>query len=182
MAPATAAATQLGISTLGTVYGVVQQQQNAAAQAKWQQQQSAAVQANATAAAVSQYSALLNRQNQENAAASQAIDANSRKAAAAAAAARVSAGEVGTAGNSVSALLDEYRQQELGFRQTQIRNATWASAQLKLDMDAVRANQQAAIAASAPKPVQAPDYLGALLRIGEASMDATTYYVKNKVQ
>lgn len=176
LGPATLAALAFGTAALGAGVGVMQERANAKATEAYQKRQYEQTRASATASAISQYNALLARQQQETAVASQAIDTNAARAAAAMATARTTAGQAGAAGQSVSALLGEYRMQELGFQQTNIRNMTWANAQIKLNMEGIRANQQAQIAAAAPKPVPMPDYLGAALRIGGSFMDATANY------
>lgn len=171
----TIAAINLGIAVASAGFSVVQQQQNASAMQKFQQQQYKATRESATASAINQYNALLTRQQQEEAAAAQAIGQSSMRAEAAAATARTTAGETGTAGASVAQLLNEYRQQELGFAQNTIRNMNWMNAQLKMNMEGIRANQQAQINAAAPKPVAAPDYLGAALRIGESALTSASW-------
>lgn len=170
------AGTQLALTAIGSIYGVAQQQANARAQEQYQKAQYEATKEAATANAISQYNALLTRQQQESAAAAQAIDQSAMRAAQAASTARVTAGETGTGGASMDALLNEYRRQELGFAQTTIRNQTWQNAQIQLNMEGIRANQQAQIAAAVPKPVQQPDYLGAALRIGAGALDAYGTY------
>lgn len=176
MSAAAIATTQLALTTLSVGVGVAQQAANARAQEKYQNQQYKAVKEAATANAINQYNALLTRQQQETAAAAQAIDLSSRRAEAAASSARVTAGETGTGGASVAALLNDYRRQELGFAETTIRNQTWQNAQIKLNMEGIRSNQQQAIISAMPKPVQQPDYLGAVLRIGAGVMDAAGTY------
>lgn len=170
------ATTQLAITTLSAGIGVAQQAANARAMSKYQNQQYKATKEAATANAINQYNALLTRQQQETASAAEAIEMSSRRAEAAASTARVTAGESGAAGGSVAALLNDFRRQELGFAQTTIRNQTWQNAQIKLNMEGIRSNQQAAIVSAMPKPVEQPDYLGAMLRIGAGALDAYGTY------
>jgi hypothetical protein len=170
------AATTLAITTISAGVSVAQQQANAKAQAKYQNAQFKATKEAATANAITQYNALQTRQQQETAAAAQAIDMSSMRAAQAASTARVTAGETGTGGASIDALLNEYRRQELGFAQNTIRNQTWQNAQIQLNMEGIRANQQAQIAAATPRPVEQPDYIGAALRIGAGALDAMGTY------
>lgn len=172
----TIAATQLALTVVAAGVGVAQQAANTRAQERYQNAQFKATKEAATANAITQYNALQVRQQQETAAAAQAIDQSSMRAAQAAGTARVTAGETGTGGASMSALLNEYRRQELGFAQTTIRNQTWQNAQIQLNMEGIRANQQAQIAAAVPKPVEQPDYIGAALRIGAGAMDAAGTY------
>lgn len=183
MGAETIAATQLAITIASTAYGVYAQAENAKAMSEYQNRQFKATQEAAASSAINQYNALLTRQRQEEAAASQAINRNAMQAASAAAAARVTAGEAGTAGLSVDALLNEYSRQELGFEQSTIRNQVWNNAQINLSMKGIQAQQQQQLIAAAPKPVQQPDYVGALLRIGEGALQATgTYYDVSKAQ
>jgi hypothetical protein len=170
------AGTQLALTAVSAAVGVATQQANAKAQAEYQNAQFKATKEAATANAITQYNALQVRQQQETAAAAQAIDQSSMRAAQAAGTARVTAGETGTGGASMDALLNEYRRQELGFAQTTIRNQTWQNAQIQLNMEGIRANQQAQIAAAVPKPVEQPDYIGAALRIGAGALDAYGTY------
>lgn len=170
------AGTQLALTAVSAIAGVATQRANAKAQEKYQNAQFKATKEAATANAITQYNALQVRQQQETAAAAQAIDQSSMRAAQAASTARVTAGETGTGGASMDALLNEYRRQELGFAQTTIRNQTWQNAQIQLNMEGIRANQQAQIAAAVPKPVEQPDYIGAALRIGAGALDAYGTY------
>lgn len=176
MSAAAIAGTQLALTAVSTVVGVATQSANAKAQEKYQNAQFKATKEAATANAITQYNALQVRQQQETAAAAQAIDQSSMRAAQAAGTARVTAGETGTGGASMDALLNEYRRQELGFAQTTIRNQTWQNAQIQLNMEGIRANQQAQIASAVPRPVEQPDYIGAALRIGAGALDAYGTY------
>ncbi len=183
MSATAVASTQLAIATLGQMYGMYQQGQNARLQRQYEQEQYERTAENATASAVNQYNALLMRQRQEEAAASQAISESAMRAAQAASTARVTAGEAGTAGLSVDALLSDYKRQELGFAQTTIRNQVWQNAQIALSMKGIQAQQQAQMTAAMPRPVARPDYVGALLRIGEAGLASVgTYYDITKAQ
>ena len=170
------AATTLALTVISTGVSVAQQQANANAQEKYQKQRFEATKEAAASNAIRQYNSLQMRQQQETAAAAQAIDQSSMRAAQAAGTARVTAGETGTGGASMSALLNEYRRQELGFAETTIRNQTWQNAQIQLNMEGIRANQQAQIASAAPKPVEQPDYIGAALRIGAGALNAYGTY------
>lgn len=152
-------------SMMGEAVAHSQAKANARVQEKYQNQVYEMTKEAAAANAARQYQALYMRQQQEESAAAQAIDRTVRQAAAAQATARVTAGESGAAGQSVSALMNEYRRQELGFETTTIRNKTWAAAQTQLNAEAIRANQQAQVASAMPRPIEQPNFLGAMLRI-----------------
>jgi len=147
-----------------TASSLVGQSKNAKAQANWQEKTFEANKTLADADAVRKYVALQSRQQQEHAAAGQAIERASLEAIAARGTARVSAGESGVAGNSVTALDQEFRRSMDTFASRKIASQAYLDSQFASEYDAVRAGQEADINAGVGDRIQGPDYLNTIIR------------------
>lgn len=108
-------------------------------------------------------------QTQEQAAASQKLDENNKAAASAMARASTSAGESGISGLSVDALLADLGGQRDRYNQAVEQNYDAASQAINSQRQNARTNAASQI--NSLRTPQAPDYLGAALRIGTAVYD-----------
>ena len=163
------------VNVVSGIAGFAQQRAAAKAQNEYQEKVYEMTKESAANNAARQYQALWTRAKQEQAQAAQSIEQTALRAEAAAGTARTTAGETGTGGASVSALLNEYKQQELKFQGNVIRNRMWSDAQTMLNAEGVRANQQAQVASAIPKPIEKPNFATAMLRIvGQAASDTAT--------
>lgn len=106
-------------------------------------------------------------QSQEQAAASQKINENNRAAEAAKAKALVSAGESGISGLSVDALLADLSGEQARYNESV--NQNYENASMAIDNQRKNVQINAASQINQLKTPQAPDYLGAALRIGQAA-------------
>lgn len=111
-------------------------------QASQQKKLAQANNANAQAAYSNQLKMIALRQQQEQAQAAQEIDAISRQSLAAKSTAFASANEGGVAGNSVNALMLDYKRRELGFIQRTQRQTLATMYQLEVEKEGVWAQSQ----------------------------------------
>ena len=162
--PVTMTVTMVALNVASGMAAYAQQSAAAKAQKQYQEKVYEATKEAAANNAARQYQALWTRAKQEEAQAAQSIEQTARRAEAAAGTARTTAGETGTGGTSISALLNEYKQQELQFQGNVIRNKMWSDAQTMLNAEGVRANQQAQAMSALPKPVEKPNFATAMLR------------------
>lgn len=169
--PTTALLVLTAASTVASVYG--QQQQVKA------QNASNAQQAKNTMEAYRENLAQTNlMQSQEQAAASQKINENNRTAAAAKAKALVSAGESGISGLSVAALLADLSGEQSRYNESV--NQNYENASMAIDNQRKNVQINAASQINQLQTPQAPDYLGAALRIGQAVYDYKNPRVNQK--
>ena len=157
--------TLLALSVASTVAGVYGQQQQAKAQNAYNNQQ-----AKNTMEAYRANLAQTNlMQSQEHAAATQKINENNRAAEAAKAKALVSAGESGISGLSVDTLLADLSGEQARYNESV--NQNYQNASMAIDNQRTNAQVNAASQINSLKTPQSPDYLGAALRIGQATYD-----------
>ena len=143
-----------GVASAGA--GYIGQRQQAKAQAAYQAQSAAAERQRA----LQEQSSIRMRQAQEQEATARELEQVSRKSQEALARARVSAGEVGVAGASVQALMDDYTRQEAGYRAATLRQQelTGVGTQLGLEQAGL-ASQQRLIGIQ--QPISKPSFLTA---------------------
>lgn len=174
-------AAQLAIAVVGGAATYAQQSANAKAMEKYQNQQYQANKELAGANAVRAYSALQRRNLEEQALATKSIESVTKQAQAARAAARVAAGESGTGGISVDQVYQDFARQEAEYTGNIIRQRVFQQSQLDTEMKAVQLGQQAQTLNATPRPVEQPNLIGALLRIGAESLNAgTNYYLMTR--
>ena len=153
------------LNVASTVAGVEGQRQQAKAQNAYNEQQAKN--------AMEAYRANLEQtnlmQSQEHAAATQKVNENNRAAEAAKATARVSAGESGISGLSVDTLLADLSGEQARYNESV--NQNYQNASMALDNQRTNAQVNAASQINSLKTPQSPDYLGAALRIGQATYD-----------
>jgi len=139
--------------------------QQAKAQAAYQAQAAAAEQQRA----LQEQSSIRMQQAQQQEATARELEQVSRKSREALARARVSAGEAGVAGASVTALMDDYTRQEAGYRAATLRQQelTGVGTQLGLEQAGL-ASQQRLIGIN--QPINKPSVLGAVLQAGSQAM------------
>jgi len=139
--------------------------QQAKAQAAYQAQAAAAEQQRA----LQEQSSIRMQQAQQQEATARELQQVSRKSQEALARARVSAGEAGVAGASVTALMDDYTRQEAGYRAATLRQQelTGVGTQLGLEQAGL-ASQQRLIGIN--QPINKPSVLGAVLQAGSQAM------------
>jgi predicted ABC-class ATPase len=130
----------------------------------------------ATQDALAQYESLARRETQEREATAQSIQEARTASAQAQATARVAAG--GTAGASVSGLLDEFSAQEARHRVAAIRNQAFRAAEFEAAGESARRGLHTRLASNQPPPM--PDFFGSALRIG--MQGATAYYTAQGAQ
>ena len=166
--------TMLALSIASTVSGVYGQQQQVKAQNAYNDQQAKN--------AMEAYRANLEQtnlmQSQEHAAATQKVNENNRAAEAAKATARVSAGESGISGLSVDALLANLSGEQARYNESV--NQNYENASMAIDNQRTNAQVNAASQINSLKTPQAPDYLGAALKIGQAVYDYKNPKVDSK--
>lgn len=170
------------LSIAGNVQNFMAQSANANAQDKYQKAIYKTNTQIANDAATVQYGQLQRQQIQQHAAAAQSIGDVMAQARAAIGTGTVAAGESGTSGNSVDALLQEFHAEELRHTSSVIQNQTFADQQIATEALGVRSQQQGRILSALPQPVQKPDFFGSLLRIGSDALSnygATTTYDPN---
>jgi len=171
--PAAAMAVVGGLQAGVQFAGARQQaKQQAAAQA-----QQAAYQAQSSAAERSRFmqeqSSIRMQQAQQQEATSRELEQVSRKSQEALARARVSAGEAGVTGASVTALMDDYTRQEAGYRAAALRQQELTGVGTGLGLEqAGFATTQRQISINQPlgPPVSQPSILGAVLQAGSQAM------------
>lgn len=151
------------VAIAGTMASVAQAQANFSAQKKAAGQLYGLNKKLAEEDAVRSYAALQTRQIQEHQKASQAIDEAHQMAVRKASLARAGAAEAGVIGSDVQGMLDEFKQSELNYQTTVIRNRAMLDAQFGSELEGVRAQEQGRILSGLPGPMQAPDLLGAAL-------------------
>lgn len=172
---------QVALGVGGAVLQFQQAQANASAQNKYQKQVYKTNKELADANAIRAYAALQERASQENALASKSIQNVMDQATRARAAALTASGESGTAGASVSQVYQDFARQEAEYTGTIVRQRVFQTAQLNAEAKAVQLGQQAQTASATPKPIEQPNFMGALLRIGEVGVNAwTNQYLLNK--
>ena len=139
--------------------------QQAKAQAAYQAQAAAAEQQRA----LQEQSSIRMQQAQQQEATARELEQVSRKSREALARARVSAGEAGVAGASVTALMDDYTRQEARYRAATLRQQelTGVGTQLGLEQAGL-ASQQRLIGIN--QPINKPSVLGAVLQAGSQAM------------
>ena len=159
-------------ATIGAIVGVASagagyagQRQQAKAQAAYQAQSAAAERQRA----LQEQSSIRMQQAQQQEATARELEQVSRKSREALARARVSAGEAGVAGASVTALMDDYTRQEAGYRAATLRQQelTGVGTQLGLEQAGL-ASQQRLIGIN--QPINKPSVLGAVLQAGSQAM------------
>ena len=162
------------LNVAATVAGVYGQQQQAKAQKDYNDQQAKNT--------MEAYKANLEQtnlmQSQEHAAATQKVNENNRAAEAAKATALVSAGESGISGLSVDALLANLSGEQARYNESV--NQNYQNASMAIDNQRTNAQVNAASQINSLKTPQAPDYLGAALRIGGAIYDYKNPRVSQK--
>lgn len=164
----------LVLSAASTAAGLYGQQQQAKAQNAYNDQQ-----AKNTMEAYRANLAQTNlMQSQEQAAATQKITENNRAAEAAKAKALVSAGESGISGLSVDALLADLSGEQSRYNESV--NQNYENASMAIDNQRKNVQINAASQINQLKTPQAPDYLGAALRIGQAAYDYKNPRVNQK--
>lgn len=164
----------LALTVASTAAGVYNQQQQAKAQNAYNDQQ-----AKNTMEAYRANLAQTNMmQAQEQAAATQKINENNRAAEAAKAKALVSAGESGISGLSVDALLADLSGEQSRYNESV--NQNYENASMVIDNQRKNVQINAASQINQLKTPQAPDYLGAALRIGQAYDDYKNPRVNRK--
>ena len=162
------------LNVASTVAGVYGQQQQAKAQEAYNDQQAKNT--------MEAYKANLEQtnlmQSQEHAAATQKVNENNRAAEAAKATALVSAGESGISGLSVDALLANLSGEQARYNESV--NQNYQNASMAIDNQRTNAQVNAASQINSLKTPQSPDYLGAALRIGQATYDYKNPRVNSK--
>ena len=158
-------AAMFALSVASTVAGVEGQRQQAKAQNAYNDQQAK----NAMEAYRANLAQTNLQQSQEHAAATQKVNENNRAAEAAKAKALVSAGESGISGLSVDTLLADLSGEQARYNESV--NQNYQNASMALDNQRTNAQVNAASQINSLKTPQSPDYLGAALRIGQATYD-----------
>jgi hypothetical protein len=157
------------VSTAASLYAAQQQANN----------QGRVADANAkiaTSSALSNYSAIQERQVQENARAAEAIQRAHAAATAAGATARVSAGESGVSGFSVSAVQEDFLRQEADYTHSVVRNQAFLSDQLSAELKAQESNLAGNLLKGYAPP---PPYLNiAIQGIASTALSAYDAYSK----
>lgn len=153
------------LNVASTVAGVEGQRQQAKAQNAYNDQQAK----NAMEAYRANLAQTNLMQSQEHAAATQKVNENNRAAEAAKAKALVSAGESGISGLSVDTLLADLSGEQARYNESV--NQNYQNASMALDNQRTNAQVNAASQINSLKTPQSPDYLGAALRIGQATYD-----------
>ena len=127
-----------GVASAGA--GYIGQRQQAKAQAAYQAQSAAAERQRA----LQEQSSIRMQQAQQQEATARELEQVSRKSREALARARVSAGEAGVAGASVTALMDDYTRQEAGYRAATLRQQelTGVGTQLGLEQAGLASQQR----------------------------------------
>ena len=164
----------LVLQVASTLAGVEGQRQQAKAQNAYNDQQAK----NAMEAYRANLAQTNLMQSQEHAAATQKVNENNRAAEAAKAKALVSAGESGISGLSVDALLADLSGDQSRYNESV--NQNYENASMALDNQRTNAQVNAASQINQLKTPQSPDYLGAALRIGQATYDYKNPRVKEK--
>jgi len=154
------------LTVASTATQLLGQGQNARAQSDYQKKLYALNTKAADENAVLSYQQIQQRQLQENEKASQAINAAHRQATLATGRLVTSTAESGVGGNTVAALLGDFRRQEADYVQTTIRNRAFLDDQLKLEMESVEKRRQAQIISGMSSPVPGPDFLNAGIKMG----------------
>ena len=148
-----------------TVSGIYGQQQQAKAQNAYNEQQAK----NALEAYKANIDQTNLMQSQEHAAATQKINENNRAAEAAKAKALVSAGESGISGLSVDALLADLSGGQARYNDS--ANQNYENASMAIDNQRKNAQINATSQINKLETPKSPDYLGAALKIGQATYD-----------
>ena len=156
-------ATIIGVAQAGTQIAGQRQaakaQERAQARATKQEQQRY----------LNQVSAVRMQQAQEQVAMAQRIQASTTKAREARATARVSASEAGVAGLSVDALMNSLTQQEAQYRFSETQQQEMSNVGVALNLrDAALGSQMNQLRIN--KPIEQPNYLGALLSGAQTGM------------
>lgn len=159
------AVAMFALNVASTVAGVEGQRQQAKAQNAYNDQQAK----NAMEAYRANLAQTNLMQSQEHAAATQKVNENNRAAEAAKAKALVSAGESGISGLSVDTLLADLSGEQARYNESV--NQNYQNASMALDNQRTNARVNAASQINSLKTPQSPDYLGAALRIGQATYD-----------
>ena len=159
------AVAMFALNVASTVAGVEGQRQQAKAQNAYNDQQAK----NAMEAYRANLAQTNLMQSQEHAAATQKVNENNRAAEAAKAKALVSAGESGISGLSVDTLLADLSGEQARYNESVDQN--YQNASMALDNQRTNARVNAASQINSLKTPQSPDYLGAALRIGQATYD-----------
>lgn len=143
----------------------VQQGQNQRRMASFQSKQQATVAGNASRAAESNYLALLDRLNQSRqAAAAETFDAT--RAADRAQATLVAGSESAGIGGSTGDLRIAIAQQAAQDHAIRLQNSDWQTIQIMRQFDQVGTEQQGRINAAVGSPINGPDWVGILGRLG----------------
>lgn len=166
--------TLMALSVASTVAGVYGQQQQVKAQNAYNEQQAK----NAMEAYRENLAQTNLQQSQEHAAASQKINENNRAAEAAKAKALVSTDESGISGLSVDALLADLSGEQARYNESV--NQNYQNASMAIDNQRKNARINASSQINQLKTPQSPDYLGAALRIGQATYDYKNPRVSQK--
>lgn len=165
----------LALSAVSSGLSMVQQSVNARAQTQYQERVHQMNVEVANESARASYIALGQRALQEREAVAQSLFEVSQRAEAARSTAAVAAGESGTRGASVDALLQEFRVNEVRHQEVLRRNLQFTEAQLDLESRAVQSGHQAQILSTLPQPVPRPNFAAGLLRLGT---DAVGQYLQ----
>lgn len=174
--PLSLTAASFALSAASAGGGYLQSKANAKATEAYQKQTFEVNKSLADANAVRAYAALQRRAIEENAMASKSVQNVVDQARQAQGAARTASGEAGTSGNSVDQVYQDFARQEAEYTGTIIRQRVFNTAQLEAEGKAIQLGQQAQIQNAVPQPIEQPNFLGALLRIGEAGTQAYTNY------
>lgn len=141
-----------GVASAGA--GYIGQRQQAKAQAAYQAQSAAAERQRA----LQEQSSIRMQQAQQQEATARELEQVSRKSREALGRARVSAGEAGVAGASVTALMDDYTRQEAGYRAATLRQQEMSALGTQLGLEqAGLASQQRLIGIQ--QPISRPSLL-----------------------
>lgn len=177
--PVTLFATSVAITATAEGVNYLQESRNADAQRDYQRYLYGANAELANEAANSSFLQLARRELQEREQASKAIADVTNEATLARGGARVGAASAGVAGNSVKALLDDFRRQELDYQTVTQRNLHATELQLQEERKGVAGERQGRILSMLPQPVQKPSLLNSALRVGGQAFNAYqnfTYY------
>lgn len=168
------AVAQFAMSAASSVVGFMGEKQQFEQQQQYYKDNRAA----ANRAAVDAYASNQNKALQERKAASQQLEDLQKEAIQSRATAGVAAGEAGTTGLSVDALINDFYGQEGRYERTLANNYQMNADYLRNEMTVTKANTEGRI--NSVDQGSKPNFAGAAIRILGGGLDALGQYQRNK--
>jgi hypothetical protein len=109
-------------------------------------------------------------------AATAAAESNSRQGISQRSRAAVMAAAAGVSGNSLNAAMNQFSAFEFQNDFNVWRNREWQRAQLRRELEGVRAGTQSNISAATPSPLQGVNYAAMAFQLGGAALDSARVY------